>query len=230
MERVIAITGIDTGIGKTLVTGLLARSLTEEGRRVITAKAVQTGCEAPIAEDIALHRRIMGIPFQEEDLTGLTCPYCYRLPASPHLAAREEGETIDPPKIAASLSTLAERWELVLVEGAGGVCVPLTDRYTFLSFCQEYRLSVIVVTSARLGSINHTCLTIEALQRANIEILGMVYNLYPPTHPRITEDSYALFASLWPEIPLVRLPQIEGDGPLKSMSLDPLVACLGSLV
>lgn len=134
MGRIIGITGIDTGIGKTYVTGLLARVLNNRGIRVITAKAVQTGSSTQIAEDILQHRRLMGIPLQKEDEAGLTCPYSYRLPASPQLAAREEGETIDPSKIASCLTTLAHAWDIVLVEGAGGLLVPLTDRYTFLSF------------------------------------------------------------------------------------------------
>ncbi|MBL6957333.1 MAG: AAA family ATPase, partial [Chlorobium phaeobacteroides] len=83
--NVIAIAGIDTGIGKSVATGLLARSLLESGSRVITQKMVQTGCQ-DVSEDILLHREIMGVPLQDVDRDGTTCPYVFSYPASPHLA------------------------------------------------------------------------------------------------------------------------------------------------
>ncbi|AEJ61102.1 Dethiobiotin synthetase [Spirochaeta thermophila DSM 6578] len=226
MGRIIGITGIDTGIGKTYVTGLLARVLNNRGIRVITAKAVQTGSSTQIAEDILQHRRLMGIPLQKEDEAGLTCPYSYRLPASPQLAAREEGETIDPSKIASCLTTLAHAWDIVLVEGAGGLLVPLTDRYTFLSFFQEYRIPVCLVTSARLGSINHTWLTMEMLLQHDIEVLSIFYNLFPPAYPPITEDSYNLFSSLWPTIPIVRIPYGDDPRPIEETRFAPVLRAI----
>ena len=90
----IAITGIDTGVGKTLITGLFARHLRAAGHSVITQKLVQTGC-AGMSEDILLHRRLMGIDLTDADRQGITCPYVFALPASPHLAASAEGRVID---------------------------------------------------------------------------------------------------------------------------------------
>lgn len=96
-KRVLAVSGIDTDIGKTVATGLIARSLLDQGYRVSTQKMVQTGCVG-ISEDIAEHRRLMGIGLTEEDHSGLSCPYLFADPCSPHLAAELSGKRIDPAR------------------------------------------------------------------------------------------------------------------------------------
>lgn len=90
MKGVYFVSGIDTDIGKTVATGMLAKQLLQQGKSVITQKPVQTGCQ-DIAEDIAVHRKIMGIPMQEADEQRLTMPEIFSHPASPHLAARLDG-------------------------------------------------------------------------------------------------------------------------------------------
>src|SRR5512145_376543 len=92
---VLFVTGIDTGIGKSVATGLMARWLAQRGRTVITQKLVQTGCREPVAGDIAAHRRLMGTGLLDVDLDGTTCPCVFGYPASPHLAARLENRTVD---------------------------------------------------------------------------------------------------------------------------------------
>lgn len=88
---VLFITGIDTNIGKTFATGMIACALAGKGKKVITQKMIQTGC-AEVSEDIEMHRKIQGIPFTEEDKTGLTCPYIFTYPCSPHMAAEKDGK------------------------------------------------------------------------------------------------------------------------------------------
>ena len=92
--KVLFISGIDTNIGKTYTTGILARALAEKGKTVITQKMIQTGC-TEISEDIEMHRQLQDIPFTEEDKAGLTCPYIFTYPSSPHMAAERDGRTID---------------------------------------------------------------------------------------------------------------------------------------
>ena len=87
---VLFITGIDTNIGKTFATGMIACALAEKGKKVITQKMIQTGC-TEVSEDIEMHRKIQGIPFTEEDKAGLTCPYIFTYPCSPHMAAGKTG-------------------------------------------------------------------------------------------------------------------------------------------
>lgn len=214
------VTGIDTDIGKTYVTGLIGRYFLEKKKKVITAKIAQTGCTG-ISEDIELHRKIMGIELLEPDLKGLTCPYIFSYPASPHLAAELEHKTIDPRAMHASRSQLEKEYEIVISEGVGGIYVPLTREYTVLDYLKEAGLKVIVVTSGRLGSINHTLCTLEILIHRGITIQGLIYNLYPPEKKEISEDSQAIFANLYPHLPLVTVPGFsENDVP--HVNFDPL--------
>ena len=121
--KVLFISGIDTNIGKTYTTGILARALAEKGKTVITQKMIQTGC-TEISEDIEMHRQLQDIPFTEEDKAGLTCPYIFTYPSSPHMAAERDGRTIDLSTIIEATRKLQEKYEYVLLEGAGGLMVP----------------------------------------------------------------------------------------------------------
>ena len=96
--KVFCITGIDTDIGKSVVTGLLGRYLLGRGVNAITQKVCQTGCKG-ISEDILLHRKIMGMALTDEDRQGLTCPYVFSEPCSPHLAGSLENTVIEPQRI-----------------------------------------------------------------------------------------------------------------------------------
>ncbi|WP_267313765.1 dethiobiotin synthase [Desulfosediminicola flagellatus] len=180
--------GIDTDIGKTIATGLIARGLLEAGINVITQKVVQTGCEG-MSEDIQKHREMMGTGLQNVDREGLTCSYIYSTPCSPHLAADIDNDTIDPDKIGAATRKLQAEYELVLLEGAGGLFVPLTLDYTLIDYFQDIGKPVILVTSSRLGSLNHTLASLEALKTRNIELAGIVYNRFGNSEQHIADDS-----------------------------------------
>jgi len=177
-KNVYFITGIDTDAGKSIVTGVLARDMRARGERVITQKFIQTG-NTGISEDIELHRRIMGIPLQREDLDGTTCPITFTYPASPQLAAEIDNREIDLSLVEKSTGKLLESYDTVLLEGAGGLFVPLTDTYSTIDYIADHRLPVILVTSPRLGSINHTVLTINELRRRDVEVRGVIVNRVP---------------------------------------------------
>lgn len=175
--NILAVTGIDTGVGKTVVTGMIARSLLNEGFAVFTQKLVQTGC-VNISEDILEHRRLMKISPVREDFDGLSCPYLFADPCSPHLAAEMAGEQIDVAKISAATEILSRRYDILLVEGAGGLSVPLTSDYTFLDYVMERKYPVVLVSSPRLGSLNHTLNALELLWRRNVQLAAIIYNLH----------------------------------------------------
>lgn len=189
------ITGIDTEIGKTVVTGNIAKYLLKKGMRITTMKPVQTGC-AGIAEDILTHRLIMGREFDIFDKNSITSPEIFKFPASPHLAAELEGRTISFDKIDKCIRILNENFDIVLIEGAGGIYVPLTRDYTTLDFVADRLLPVIIVSSPRLGSINHTMMTIEILKSREIHIAALVYNMYPPEKESIATDSIRVIKDL----------------------------------
>lgn len=187
-KNIYFVSGIDTDAGKSVATGALARLWRAEGRRVITQKFIQTGNRS-ISEDIELHRRLMGIPLQPEDLNGTTCPLIFTYPSSPQLAARMDGREIDLALVDRSSRKLLERYDTVLLEGAGGLFVPLTDTYSTIDYIAERKLPLILVTSSRLGSINHTVLSLEACRTRGIDVAMLVYNLYPVTDSPIVEDT-----------------------------------------
>jgi len=192
MNPPIAICGIDTGIGKSVVTGLLARHLLEKGKVVITQKPVQTGCTGR-PEDILLHRKLMGADWHSLDEQQLTCPYCFPLAASPHLAAEAAGTVIDPETIDQATTTLAGQVDQLIIEGAGGLLVPLTRTLLLLDYLATHAYPIILVTSPRLGSINHTLLCLEAIRARNMQLLGLVYNLHGDHPAEIVADSLKIF-------------------------------------
>lgn len=182
------VTGIDTDAGKSYATAIIARRMAESGKSVITQKFIQTGC-IDTSDDIETHRRIMGIPMQPVDLDGTTCPEIFTFPASPHLAAALENRTINLEKITRATHKLQSMYDIVLVEGAGGLLVPITEEYTTADYIKEHELPIFLVTSPRLGSINHTLLTIEVCKMRGIEIAALVYNHYPKDNELIERDT-----------------------------------------
>ncbi|MBE2894335.1 dethiobiotin synthase [Spirabiliibacterium falconis] len=186
--QIVFVSGIDTDVGKTIATGVYARELAQQGVNVITQKMVQTGCET-VSDDIATHRKIQGISLNDDDKSGLTCRFIYRYPCSPHLAAEMEQRPLDLAQITYDSQTLSQRYEVVLLEGAGGLAVPLNAECTTLDYLQAQGYPLILVTSGKLGSINHTLLSLEICRRRNIEIHTLMYNRFPQKDPIIENDT-----------------------------------------
>ena len=186
--KILFVGGIDTDIGKTVATGRLAAKLMRQGFSVITQKIVQTGCTG-ISDDILVHRRLQNLPLLPEDTDGTTCPYLFGYPCSPHLAARMAGVHIDPAVINRATAKLAECYDYVLLEGAGGLAVPLDDTLTTLDFIRAQAYPVVLVTSGRLGSINHTLLSLAACRQQGIAVEMLIYNRFPPADPLIERET-----------------------------------------
>ncbi|HHD56598.1 MAG TPA: ATP-dependent dethiobiotin synthetase BioD [Desulfobulbaceae bacterium] len=184
----IAVCGIDTEVGKSVVTGLLAEFLRARGDSAITQKPVQTGCSGK-PEDILLHRRLMATSWNDYDERGLTCSYCLPFPGSPHLAAELAGRQIEPSEINRASEALAADHDYLLIEGAGGLLVPLREDLLQLDYFHQCGYPIILVTMPRLGSINHTLLSLEAIKKRGVRLLGLVYNLYGDNPLEIVRDS-----------------------------------------
>lgn len=177
-ENVFFVSGIDTNIGKSYATGFLAREWNKAGIRTITQKLIQTG-NTDSSEDIELHRRIMGTGMLPEDRERLTMPEIYTYPCSPHLAAEIDGRPLDLDKIEAATNTLAAKYDAVLLEGAGGLMVPLTRELLTIDYIAQKGYPLIFVTSGRLGSISHTLLGLEAVKRRGIDLKILAFNMFP---------------------------------------------------
>lgn len=188
MGQVIFVSGIDTDVGKTVATGWYAKKLMQQGFSVITQKMIQTGCEG-IATDLLVHRQMQGMAILPEDQQGTTCPYVFRYPCSPHLAAKLEQREIDPQKIQAATVYLAQKYDYVLLEGAGGLLVPYNECQTSLDYVQQQGYPVILVTSGKLGSINHTLLSLEVCQSRQIAVHSVIYNQYPEVDEIIEKET-----------------------------------------
>jgi dethiobiotin synthetase len=186
------ITGIDTESGKTMATGLMARYLYKNNKSIITQKLAQTGCEN-ISEDIITHRKIMGIDLTEEDKKGLTCPYLFKYPASPHLSAKLENKKIDTDIITNATESLLKKYDIILLEGAGGLYVPLNDELTILDYIEVHNYPIIIVSSSKLGSINHTLLSLDAIKNRDLDVRGIIYNHFPKQDNVLVQDTREVF-------------------------------------
>ncbi len=166
----IFITGTDTGVGKTFVTILLARYLTAKGWDVGVMKPISTG---PASENDALYIKKT---LRLKDPLELINPIRLKLPLAPYSAAKLGNKKINIKKIFRAYEKLSSLHDLVLVEGIGGVLVPITGDYFVADLIKELNTPAIIVARAGLGTINHTLLTIETLKRKKVEILGVIMN------------------------------------------------------
>jgi len=171
------ITGTDTGIGKTTVTCALAAALAERGVRVGVMKPVETGCDLDsagnrVAADAVRLKYFSGCA---EPLDRL-CPVRLRDPLAPSVAARREATEIDLDALRRQLASLTVRYDVTLVEGAGGLLVPIHDGVTFADLARDWGMPVVVVVGNRLGALNHAQLTMRCARQAELTVFGYVVN------------------------------------------------------
>ncbi len=169
-RRSLFVTGTDTGVGKTVVSTALVRGLRSRGLDVGAMKPAETGVEAAGPLDAQALRAAAG----EVDPLELVCPFQFAMPAAPNVAAAAEGRALALEPIRAAFDELVSRHELVVVEGAGGLLVPVTDELDMAGLAAELGLPVLVVARAALGTINHTLLTLAELDRRGLECAGVV--------------------------------------------------------
>ncbi len=214
-RNVYFVSGIDTDAGKSYCTGYLARQWSEQGKRIITQKLIQTG-NVGRSEDIELHRRIMGTGPLPEDREMLTMPEIFSYPASPDLASRIDGRPVDFAKIRRATDILSERYDTVLLEGAGGLMVPLTPELLTIDYIAREGYPLIFVTSGKLGSVNHTLLSLEAIERRGIELYALLYNLYPESRDKTIQNDTRKYLRLqlarrFPKAEFLDVPVISGE-------------------
>lgn len=184
----IFVTGIDTDAGKSYATGWLANIINSHGGNAMTMKFVQTG-NKDFSEDILVHRRIMGIEPVNADLLHLTAPEIFSYPCSPELAARIDGREINFKLISDASDEIAREYGTVIIEGAGGLMVPLKGEYLTIDYIREHKLPTVLVTNGSLGSISHTLLSLYAMKHSGIEVFAVIYNCYFDKDKIIAEDT-----------------------------------------
>jgi dethiobiotin synthetase len=176
--RSFLITGTDTGVGKTTVASAIAAALRRRTCDLGVLKPVETGCQIAadgglIPADAVQLRWAAG---REDEPLELICPFRLRDPLAPSVAARREGVRIELPDLVRAVQQIAARHEVVLIEGAGGLLVPVSDGATFADLARACSLRVLVVVGNRLGAINHARLTLDCARAAGLEMAGYVVN------------------------------------------------------
>ncbi|MDX2217920.1 MAG: dethiobiotin synthase [Burkholderiales bacterium] len=190
------ITGTDTGVGKTVITTGLLRAFQADGHRAVGMKPVAAGCELRDGvwrnEDADHLLAASNVAVNADDIN----PWRLKAAIAPHIAAAQEGVVIDLANIRTAFAALTERADTILVEGVGGFVVPLNDAADTADLARELALPVILVVGLRLGCINHSLLTAEAIRARGLNLAGWVGNCIDPDMPVREENIAALDARL----------------------------------
>ncbi|HEY0930907.1 MAG TPA: dethiobiotin synthase [Gemmatimonas sp.] len=239
----LGITGTDTGVGKTVVACALAARARQLGLAVAVMKPVESGIDArPSTGHAPAPRsdaeRLM-LAAGTTDAIELVRPYVYTEPVAPMVAAAREGRPVQLEHLDTCRTSLERGRELLVVEGAGGLLVPLDAHTSYLDLFRRWDAEVVVVAGNRLGVLNHTLLTVQALERAGVTVRGVVLSaLTPPSSPAGTvpdtdearATNFAALGQLLPRVPLFQFPwvaQVEDSEALADAAatsgLDPLL-------
>lgn len=210
--RGVFVTGTDTGVGKTVVAGALAAALAARGRRVAVFKPVVTGTEEPTDPGWPLDHELLAAAggMDPESVAPLT----FGPAASPHLAAELAGESIDPAALIGSAERAAARADALIVEGVGGLLVPLTPTYCVRDLACDLGLSLVIAARPGLGTINHTLLTLEAARTAGLRVAGVVLTPWP-ARPSVVEQSNRDTIGRLGGVEVAGLPPIESGEPAR---------------
>jgi len=176
MVKGLFITGTDTGVGKTYVAAGLVTALRRRGVNVGVMKPAETGCSMRFGQLIPKDAQRLIKAAGVRDSLALVNPYRFRKPLAPFVAAGLERKQVNMREIINAYHTLSTRHEFMIVEGAGGIMVPLSRSATYLDLAYSIGIPVLIVARPGLGTINHTLLTVSALRERNIPIAGIMIN------------------------------------------------------
>ena len=196
------VTGTDTEIGKTLIASTIIHLQTNKGYRVAGMKPVAAGT---LFREHPPEQRSQWFNEDVESLAGasnlvvaqeLMCPYLFKLPVAPHIAARLENVQINPSTILKAIEQIKQLSQAVVVEGVGGFRVPLTQSFDTADLAVKLKLPVILVVAMRLGCINHALLTAEAIRSRGLELVGWVANSAEEPMNKLEENIEAIDARI----------------------------------
>ena len=202
MRKGIFITGTDTGVGKTLISAALASALRKQGMNVGVMKPVESGCSRVegklIPSDAIFLKEFSG----SDDDIDLINPYRLEHPLAPATAAEMEGVKIELKRIEEAYDSMERNHDLMLVEGAGGLLVPLGDSLLIADLIKSLRLPTLVIARSSLGTINHTLLTLRSAEASGIEVLGVIINHVTPDRG-LAEETCVISIRKFTRIPIL---------------------------
>jgi dethiobiotin synthetase len=170
------ITGTDTDIGKTVVTACLTTLFKSQDMDVGVMKPIETGVDPACSSSANSDAKFLMESSSSTDAEEEVCPYRLKTPASPYQAAQIAGIQIQPSTIIEKFKVLRSRHRIMMVEGIGGILVPITYKYSVADLALEIGLPLIIVSRLRVGTLNHTLLTINAAQQYGLKIKGIILN------------------------------------------------------
>jgi dethiobiotin synthetase len=206
----LGITGTDTGVGKTLVATVLLRLMRARGLRVAAMKPVETGVSPgdPRGDAHRLREAAGG-----EDPLEVVRPLLLKEPLAPWVASARGGTRVDLDALDSAFRRLSDGRDAIVVEGAGGLLVPLTRDMAYDGLFVQWDLDLVVVAGNRLGAINHTLLTVRAAHDAGLRVRGVVLNTLDPEPPGIAESTnLETLAELLAPVPVLPFPWLRKPG------------------
>lgn len=222
------VTGTDTEIGKTVVAAAIASWFRGTGVRVGVFKPVASGCvkrrEGLVSEDAEFLAHCAGT----RQPLDVICPQRYAEPLAPAIAAERAKEPVDWDVVQNALSILEANNDVLIVEGVGGLRVPMDPKHTFLDVAKSLNLPAVVVARPGLGTINHTLLTVDALRSAGVEVAGVVINRYPAESASIAEESNPRAIEKWGRVPVLAICPNVTAGVVDRLPED-IVAAIGTV-
>lgn len=190
------VTGTDTDVGKTYIASALVRHFVQQGYETIGMKPVAAGCESVNGE--LRHTDVDALVAASNVQTALSNvnPYAFVPAIAPHIAAEQFGVNISLEKIQQAFDGLKSQAEVLVVEGAGGFCVPINQQQTMADLAVNFNLPVILVVGIRLGCINHALMTAASIKAAGLNLVGWVANRIDPSMPALEENITTLKAMI----------------------------------
>ena len=183
------ITGTDTGVGKTVIAGAIAQWFVRRSMNVAVCKPVATGCQHQREGLVSEDAEFLASASDSRHPLDMICPVRFHEALCPAVAAERADEEIDWPAIDQSIHNMSVNCSVMIIEGVGGVMVPISDTATVLHLANWLQLPTLVVARPGLGTINHTLLTISALQAAGVAVAGIIVNQYPSNNATIVEET-----------------------------------------
>ena len=172
------ITATDTGVGKTLIAGAIAKILSQKGKNIGVFKPIATGCKKTKQGLVSEDAQFLAYCAKSKFSLDVINPVKFNIPAAPFACEKAENRKVDLRKITAAYKQICQKSDFVIVEGIGGIKVPITNKFDVLALAKAFKLPVIVVAKSKLGTINHTLLTIDAIRRAGLSLAGIIINGY----------------------------------------------------